>query len=172
MEELLALESSKSSSSDQENTTFDGVVLGEQLDEAYKLLKLVTVPGEVENILFEFMQRLQEACVNTEGKGHEGHLLTDRTFLVKAIKIMKAKAVLEGRLECIPQDLKVLLDLTFKKSLLSALILQVMSYLCTFRIPAALESEMESIINELTAGPEAGSEEELESSDIASQAQQ
>jgi hypothetical protein len=32
-------------------------------------------------------------------------LLTDRTFLVKAVKILKSKAVLEGRMRCIPEDL-------------------------------------------------------------------
>ena len=50
-----------------------------------------------------------QACEAAGGRDHDGFLLTDRTFLVKAVKIMKAKAVLEGRSECIAQDLEVLL---------------------------------------------------------------
>ena len=50
--------------------------------------------------------------LNDYGCNDSNSLLTDRTFLVKAVKILKAKAVLSGRDRCMPEDLHVLKYLT------------------------------------------------------------
>ena len=58
-------------------------------------------------------------------------LLTDRTFLVKAISILKAKAILEGRTEVIPKDLSVL------------------KYLMTFRVPPEVAQRLDEMLVDL-----------------------
>ena len=80
-------------------------------------------------------------------------LLTERTFLVKAVKILKSKAVLEGRMHCVPEDLFVL------------------KYLTTFRIPEELHKRLEEIINELLRKKKKVVPEEQEDVEQMSQAQ-
>jgi MoxR-like ATPase len=58
-------------------------------------------------------------------------LLTDRTFLVKAVNILKAKAILEGRTEVIPSDLSVL------------------KYLMTFRVPPDVAQRLDEMLVDL-----------------------
>ncbi len=58
-------------------------------------------------------------------------LLTDRTFLVKAINVLKAKAILEGRTEVIQKDLSVL------------------KYLMTFRVPPDVAQRLDEILVDL-----------------------
>ena len=60
-------------------------------------------------------------------------LLTDRTFLVKAPRIMQAKALLAGRTRVAAEDLRVLAMLT------------------TFRVPPHVHSDMNEIIDEVVA---------------------
>jgi len=58
-------------------------------------------------------------------------LLTDRTFLVKAVRVMKANAVLNGRFRCESADLRVL------------------RFLTTFRVPPSVHAEIEEIIERI-----------------------
>ncbi len=97
------------------------------LDEASTLLPQVDLTVEVKQLLLDFLNVL----LNDYGLDDSNSLLTDRTFLVKAVKILKAKAVLEGRDHCVPEDLFVL------------------KYLTTFRIPEELHNRIEDIINDL-----------------------
>jgi MoxR-like ATPase len=97
------------------------------LDTATAALPKVDLTAEVKQLLLELLSVL----LNDYGLTDKNSLITDRTFLVKAVKILKAKAILEGRNHCIPEDLYVL------------------KYITTFRIPEELHNRLEDIINEL-----------------------
>ena len=81
--------------------------------------------------LLELLGRLTE----THGCTDKNSLLTDpdRTFLVKAPRIMQAKALLAGRTRVAAEDLRVLAMLT------------------TFRVPPHVHSDMNEIIDEVVA---------------------
>jgi len=97
------------------------------LDQANTLVPQVDLTGEVRQLLLELLNVL----LNDYNLNESNSLLTDRTFLVKAVKILKSKAVLDGRTYCVPEDLYVL------------------KYITTFRIPEELHKRLEEIINEL-----------------------
>jgi len=97
------------------------------LDEANTAMPKVDLTAAVKQLLLEFLNVLQ----NDYGCDETNSLLTDRTFLVKAVKILKAKAVLEGRDHCVPEDLFVL------------------KYLTTFRVPEEVHNRIEDIIRDL-----------------------
>ena len=97
------------------------------LDAANAALPKVDLTPAVKQLVLEFLNVL----INDYGCDDKNSMLTDRTFLVKAIKILKAKAVLEGRDHCVPEDMFV------------------MKYLTTFRIPEELHERIEDIIAEL-----------------------
>jgi MoxR-like ATPase len=97
------------------------------LDEANAAMPKVDLTAAVKQLLLEFLNVLQ----NDYGCDETNSLLTDRTFLVKAVKILKAKAVLEGRDHCVPEDLFVL------------------KYLTTFRVPEEVHNRIEDIIRDL-----------------------
>ena len=88
----------------------------------------IKVGKDVKTRLMNFLGKLVEDYHLDE----KNSLLTDRTFLVKAIRILKAKAVLEGRDEVIPKDLSVL------------------KYMLTFRVPEEVYQNIEDILTELT----------------------
>ncbi|MEE8436267.1 MAG: hypothetical protein V3S64_15885, partial [bacterium] len=56
--------------------------------------------------------------------------ITDRSFLVKTIKILKAQALLAGRMKVTPDDLSVV------------------TYLTTFRVPEDIDRNMPTLIKE------------------------
>ncbi len=87
----------------------------------------VEVPQKVRKRLMKFLGKLIEDYHLNETNS----LLTDRTFLVKAVRILKAKAILEGRKEVIPGDLSVL------------------KYLTTFRVPEEIAERIEEILENL-----------------------
>lgn len=97
------------------------------LDGANGTLPKIDLTPAVKQLVLEFLNVL----INDYGCDDKNSMLTDRTFLVKAIKILKAKAVLEGRDHCVPEDMFV------------------MKYLTTFRIPEELHDRIEDIIAEL-----------------------
>lgn len=97
------------------------------LDEANAALPKVDLTPAVKQLVLEFLNVL----INDYGCDDKNSMLTDRTFLVKAVKILKAKAVLEGRDYCVPEDMFV------------------MKYITTFRIPEELHDCIEDIIAEL-----------------------
>ena len=77
--------------------------------------------------LMAFLNRLVEEFHLDESNS----LLTDRTFLVKAVSVLKSKAIIEGRQEVIPSDLMVL------------------KYMTTFRVPDDVHQRMEEILSDI-----------------------
>jgi uncharacterized protein with von Willebrand factor type A (vWA) domain len=108
------------------------------LDAASVLVPKVDLTAQVKQLLLELLNVL----LNDYNLNDSNSLLTDRTFLVKAVKILKSKAVLEGRTHCVPEDLFVL------------------KYLTTFRIPEELHKRLEDIINELLRKKKVAPEEQ------------
>jgi MoxR-like ATPase len=108
------------------------------LDAANATVPQVDLTAEVKQLLLEFLNVL----LNDYHLNDSNSLLTDRTFLVKAVKILKSKAVLEGRMRCVPEDLFVL------------------KYITTFRIPEELHKRLEEIINELLRKKKVAPEEQ------------
>ena len=64
------------------------------------------------------------------GLDHNNSILSDRTFLVNALKIMKANAILNGRDRCIMEDLYCLNMLT------------------TFRVPMEVHEQIDDVIKQ------------------------
>jgi MoxR-like ATPase len=87
----------------------------------------VKVPQKVRSRLMKFLGKLIEDYHLNETNS----LLTDRTFLVKAVRVLKAKAILEGREEVTQKDLSVL------------------KYLTTFRVPEEIAERIEEILENL-----------------------
>ncbi|REJ76488.1 MAG: MoxR family ATPase [Acidobacteria bacterium] len=75
-----------------------------ELDAAYSLLPSVAVPRPVRVALLEFLRSL----VVEHGCDETNSLLTDRSFLVKAVKLARARALLDGRVEVGLEDLDLL----------------------------------------------------------------
>lgn len=87
----------------------------------------VAVPRRVQQLILSLLAEL----VTEHGCTPANSLLTDRTFLVKAPRVMQAAALLDGRSVCEPADLRVL------------------SLLTTFRVPEKVQAMMEEIINQV-----------------------
>ena len=75
--------------------------------------------------------------METHGCDEKNSLLTDRTFLVKAPRILQAKALLAGRGAVEPEDLRVL------------------AYMTTYRVPPHVHQEMHEIIDGASQEPRA-----------------
>jgi MoxR-like ATPase len=87
----------------------------------------IKMPTKVRKRLMRFLGKLIEDYHLNETNS----LMTDRTFLVKAVRVLKAKAILEGREEVIPSDLSVL------------------KYMTTFRVPEEIADRIEEILENL-----------------------
>ncbi len=90
------------------------------------LLLKVKLPDLVKEILINFVTDLMTKFDLNDNNS----LITDRTFLVKAVKMLKAKAVLEHRWEVKPEDLIVL------------------KYMTTFRVPPEVHERIEDLLQE------------------------
>lgn len=106
------------------------------LEAAAQAFERTRVPQRVRRKLLVVLQEL----VTRHAVTQRNSLLTDRTFLVKTLRVMRARAVLHGREECIPEDLWVL------------------RYLTTFRIPEAAHRAIDDVIEHVvgqrsTEGP-------------------
>ncbi len=90
------------------------------LDAAFAALPRVAVPPAVRAALLELLRilRVEYDCSETNS------LLTDRSFLVKALKLLRGRAWLAGRSAALPADLAVL------------------SWMTTFRIPEEVHEKM------------------------------
>jgi MoxR-like ATPase len=88
----------------------------------------IKVPDDVKRRLMAFLSRLVEDFHLDETNS----LLTDRTFLVKAIRVLKSKAIIEGRETVTPDDLSVL------------------KYMLTFRVPEEVFQKIDELLSELT----------------------
>jgi MoxR-like ATPase len=94
------------------------------LDAAHASLSRVEVPDPVKDALLELLRRL----VVDHGCDESRALLTDRSFLVKAVKLLRGQALLAGRQRVVPDDLGVLALMT------------------TFRVPAEVHDAMPALI--------------------------
>jgi MoxR-like ATPase len=92
--------------------------------DASELVPLVIFGQDVKNALLRLLQVLRSDYNCNE----DNSLLTDRTFLVKAVTIMKAKAIADGRHVCHLEDLIVI------------------KYMTTFRVPEHIHEQIETII--------------------------
>ena len=88
-------------------------------------LPWVRLPRKVIGGLVELLRRL----VEQHGCNERNSFLTDRTFLVKAPRIMQAKALLSGRTLVKPEDLRVL------------------QYMTTYRVPPNVHKDICVIID-------------------------
>ncbi|MBI3993481.1 MAG: MoxR family ATPase [Candidatus Lambdaproteobacteria bacterium] len=95
-------------------------------DNAYEVLHKVVVPDIVKRALVDLLTRF----VNQFKLDSTNSLITDRSFLVKTIKVLKAHALLEGRMQVMPQDLHAL------------------TFLTAFRVPEEIDRNMPNLIAE------------------------
>ena len=95
-------------------------------DKAYEVLHKVAVPDLVKKCLIDLLSRF----VNQFKLDHTNSLITDRSFLVKTVKVLKAQALLEGRVEVVPDDLNIL------------------SFMTTFRVPEEVNRSLPALVAE------------------------
>ena len=115
-----------SSSQFSEEVRPEPVLNREIFDQAYGLMHQVLVPDLIKRGLVDLLSRF----VNQFKLDPTNSLITDRSFLVKAVKILKAHALLQGRMQVQPDDLSVL------------------TYLTSFRMPEDLDRNMPTLIRE------------------------
>lgn len=101
------------------------VVTRADLDQAYAALSQVTVPDRVRAGLLEVLRTL----VVDQGCDESNSLLTDRSFLVKAVKLVRGRALLRGRSEAVAEDLDVL------------------QWMTTFRVPEEVVGKVPAIVD-------------------------
>ena len=102
------------------------------VNDAAALVPLVVFGADAKRVLLRLLQVLRDEhnCDDVNS------LLTDRTFLVKAVKIMKAHAIAtRGDQEVLPEDLRVL------------------RFLTTFRTPEQVHNQIDQIIDAVLAEP-------------------
>ena len=100
------------------------------LDAAHVALPRVEVPDALKDALLELLRRL----VVDHGCDESHALLTDRSFLVKAVKLLRGEALLCGRNRVAPEDLGVLALMT------------------TFRLPEPVHAALPELIAGVLAG--------------------
>ena len=104
------------------------------LHDASALVPLVTFPDRAKRVLLRLLRVLREDRGRPQGVSSEAHLLlTDRTFLVKVLAVMKARAVLCGRTACEPEDVRVV------------------RFLTAFRVPEVIHDQIDQIIEKAIA---------------------
>jgi MoxR-like ATPase len=97
------------------------------LDTYYKKLNSVKIPKEVQDTLKNFVIILIEKF----GLNETNSLISDRTFFVKSLKILRSHALLHDRSSCIPEDLRAL------------------RYMTAFRLPEEVYAQIDQIIDEI-----------------------
>ena len=102
------------------------VMSREIFDTSYAMLQKVVVPERVKKGLIDLLSRF----VNQFKLDPSNSLITDRSFLVKTIKILKAQALLNGRSEVQGEDLKTL------------------EFVTTFRLPEEVNRNLHGLIDE------------------------
>jgi hypothetical protein len=123
-----------------------GPVGRKALDRAYEQVVQVSCTPRVQKLLVKLLAVLSahsNGSISTgagagsaggAGSGVGATMLTDRTFLVKAIKLLKAEAYLRGRDATVPADLHVL------------------RFLTTFRLPPHIHEQITPIIQAVLDG--------------------
>ena len=112
-----------------EQAEVKSILQRKDFDRAHQILGRVEIEESVKRALISLLQRLLD-----EVSSHDvSHLLTDRSFLVKAVKLMKAAALLEGRLRVEPKEL------------------QTLRFLTAFRLPEEVQPRLPVLIKEVLA---------------------
>jgi MoxR-like ATPase len=113
----------------QEQPEPEPVLSRAELERAWAGLAKIEVPAAEKDRLIEFLRRLvvDYDCDETNS------LLTDRSFLVKAVKLLRGRALLSGRARVERGDLAVLSQMT------------------TFRVPEEVQRKVPEILGEITA---------------------
>ncbi len=101
----------------------------EVFDEYYEKLGSVDMPLVVQEALANFVATL----IEDYGCNETNSLISDRTFFVKSLKIMRAHALLNDRDHCTVEDLNAL------------------KYMTAFRIPEEVFQQLDQILDDLTA---------------------
>jgi MoxR-like ATPase len=107
-----------------EQPRVDPVLDRRAFDDLYSALERVRVPGAVKEALLEVCRRL----VVDYDCDESNSLLTDRSFLVKAVKLLRGRALLAGREEVERSDLAVL------------------RWMTTFRVPGEVHEKIPEVI--------------------------
>ena len=108
----------------RENINPEPILSRAIFDQAYELLHQVVVPDSVKKALVDLLSQF----VNQFKLNPSNSLITDRSFLVKTIKILKAEAILQGRMEVQPTDLEIL------------------PFVTTFRLPEEVNNALPGLI--------------------------
>ena len=98
-------------------------------DEYYEKLGSVDIPLTVQEALANFVATL----IEDYGCNETNSLISDRTFFVKSLKIMRAHALLNDRDHCTIEDLDAL------------------KYMTAFRIPEEVFQQLDQILDDLTS---------------------
>jgi hypothetical protein len=109
----------------EERPEFEPVVGRAELDAIHSAAARVAIPAALKDTLLELLRRL----VVEQGCDEAHALLTDRSFLVKAVKLIRAQALLAGRERAAPEDL------------------QVLAWMTTFRIPEEVHARIGELIS-------------------------
>jgi MoxR-like ATPase len=104
-----------------------------ELDSLYASLARIVVPDLVKEALLDVFQRL----VIEYGCNETNALLTDRSFLVKAVKLLRGRALFDGRERVEPGDLDVL------------------RWMTTFRVPPEVHEKMPELLARVIAAASA-----------------
>ncbi len=114
----------------QEQPIAQPVLRRADFDELYEALGRVELPDALIEALLEFLRRLvvDHSCDETNS------LLTDRSFLVKAVKLLRGRALLAGRDRVEPEDL------------------QVLAWMTTFRVPEEVHERVPELIESISSG--------------------
>ena len=97
-------------------------------DKSYKLLEKIKIPSEVQDGLANFATMMVEKF----GLNETNSLISDRTFFVKALKLIRSHALLNEREVCATEDLKVL------------------KYMTAFRVPPEVYEQMDQILETIS----------------------
>ena len=100
----------------------------EVFDDYYQKLGSVGIPEEVQEALANFVATL----IEDYGCDESNSMISDRTFFVKSLKIMRSHALLHGREVCTLEDLNAL------------------KYMTAFRIPEEVFLQLDQILEDLT----------------------
>ncbi len=111
----------------QEQPRTQPVLQRADLDEIYATLPDVEFGAPLKDALVEFLRRL----VVDHGCNETNSLLTDRSFLVKAIKLLRGRALLAGRDRVEAEDLYIL------------------NWMTTFRVPEEVHESVPELIEQL-----------------------
>ncbi|MDA2919229.1 AAA family ATPase [Desulfobacterota bacterium AH_259_B03_O07] len=98
----------------------------EVFDEYYERISSVTITPEVQDGIANFVSTL----IDDYGLNESNSLITDRTFFVKSLKIMRSHALIYDRETCTLEDLKAL------------------KYMTAFRVPEEIFQRLYEIIEE------------------------